>query len=166
MSKFYFLWKKYNVCLIFEPGHSISYQITCMPSDDSNQPVYSHRLLSLCCLPEDPLGTWLPSGCPAKTDQTAPNAQADMSLFWAHKQSYRICCAGTHLTLVMLNKLRYQAHFQFSANKTAWFSFFWYKFRYWMTNSAARSVGFWRSQLVRINTFVETGYIRVQQDWG
>ena len=51
---------------LFEPRRNISCNISCAPSEDSDQADQS-----LCCPPEDALELWLPIGCPAKTDQTA-----------------------------------------------------------------------------------------------
>ena len=41
---------------------------------------------------------------------------------------------SSQINLLMLNKLRYQAHFLFSANQLL-DPGYWYKFKYWMTNS-------------------------------
>ena len=64
-----------------------------------------------------------------------------IKLLWRNKKY--MCVYGYHsyamwvlsrkglLTLVMLNELRCHTHFYFSANQ-----FTWYKFKYWMANSA------------------------------
>ena len=68
------------------------------------------------------------------------------------------------LTLVMLNKFRCHAHFQFSASQITWSRLL---IQIHILNDGkqcrSRSVGFCRSQLIWIY-FVKTRYIRVQQD--
>ena len=64
----------------------------------------------------------------------------------------RMLCYGYSLTLVMLNKLRCHAHFQFSANQITWSRML---IKIYILNGKqcrSRSVGFFRSQLIWIYT--------------
>ena len=77
-----------------EPGRSISYkpQITCVPSEDSDQPVHPHKLIRVFTVRMRLL--WIhgypQSALSLKTDQVAPMWR--LSLCWAFMQSCRKCC--------------------------------------------------------------------------
>ena len=53
-----------------EPGHSISYNTACAPSENSDQPVHPHSLISLRCLPDEAMDKWLPIVPCENFDQT------------------------------------------------------------------------------------------------
>ena len=55
---------------MFLEFHNLAYKIACVPSEDLDQHVLLHSLISLHCPPEDTLDTWLPTEHRAKTDQT------------------------------------------------------------------------------------------------
>ena len=50
--------------------HDKTNEITCAPSQDSDQPGHPPCLISLRCPHEESLGPWLPFECTAKLDQT------------------------------------------------------------------------------------------------
>ena len=95
------------------------------------------------------------------------DVQADLNLHWAHIlrdiswhcdisldiNNVNICTwAHPNLTLVLLNKLRCHAYFQFSANQVTWSSLL---IQIHILNGKqcrSRSVGFFRSQLIWIYT--------------
>ena len=55
---------------------------------------------SLQCSPEDALGPWLPTVCPAMALVNCADVQADLGLRWAFMQSCRNCCASAHLQVL------------------------------------------------------------------
>ena len=70
--------------------------MTCAPSEDSDQPGHlpSHR-----CPHEETLGPLLPIESTVKTDQTR-DAQADVSVRWAHMSFCWFCLAAAQIVCV------------------------------------------------------------------
>ena len=75
-------------------GNSICYKSAFAPSKDSDQTAHPHSLIGVFAVLLKTLDPWLWSEC---TD-----AQSDLSLRWAHIQSYRKCCAPAHMRISML----------------------------------------------------------------
>ena len=67
------------------------------PSEDTDQPGHLPSLISLCCPHEEKLYPQVPIECTAKTDQTQPGTQADLSLRFAHMPFYRFCHVLSHI---------------------------------------------------------------------
>ena len=65
---------------------------------------------------------------------------------------YRRTLLRGNLTLVLLNKLRWQAHLQFTANQIIWSGLLLYIHMLNVKQCRSRSVGFFRSQLIWIYT--------------
>ena len=91
------------------------------------------------------------------------------------RQSTLLCCQYfdsyfwlglVFLTLVMLNKLRCHAHFQFPANQITWFRLLILIHTLNDKQCRFRSVGFLEANWPGSTLFAKAGYIRVQQDMG
>ena len=63
-----------------------------------------------------------------------------------------MCILSSYLTLVLLNKLRCNAHFQFTANQITWSKLLLWIHILNVKQCRSRSVGFFRSQLIWIYT--------------
>ena len=87
--------------LTFEPEHSLFYKIACAPSEDSDQPAYLRsitRLFAVCLKTHLFLG--YPQGALRRLCSNCTDAQADLSLRWAHIQSCRGCCVPAQLLII------------------------------------------------------------------
>ena len=74
----------------YEPGHSISYKITCAPSEDLDQPAHPRRLIRVFAFRWKTL--WIfgyPQSAMRRLWSACADAQADQSLRRAHMQSCR-----------------------------------------------------------------------------
>ena len=71
-------------CLIYEPGHSISYMIVCAPSEDRSACASAQSDLSLRCPPEDALDHWRPTECPERLIRPRGCAGCPESSLGAH----------------------------------------------------------------------------------
>ena len=84
-----------------EPGHSISYQTACAPSEDSEQSVHS------CCLIRvftrhsvGSLGSNVSSGGQRRLWSDFADAQVSLSLRWSHVHYCRKCCVPTEISSI------------------------------------------------------------------
>ena len=85
----------YSVHTLYsEPGHNISYKITCPPSNDSDQPAQMRRLIRVIALRFLSSQTsYLPLDGRQRFCLERVDVQADLSLCCAHKQPFRKLCA-------------------------------------------------------------------------
>ena len=86
----------------------------------------------------------------ANSNQMLQNKASDHCLNLV--QLFLDISTGSILTLVMLNKLRRHAHFQFSASQITWSRLLTQIHILNDKQCRSRSVGFWRSQLIWIYT--------------
>ena len=56
--------------LFVEKKNALSRAMKCVLIEDLDQLAHPGRLIRVCCLSEDHLDPWLPTWCPANTDQT------------------------------------------------------------------------------------------------
>ena len=83
-----------------EPGCSIFYKISFASSDDSDKPAHMHCLIRIVTVDLKPL--WVigyAMSALRRLWSDCANAQADLSLRWAHMYSCRKCCAPAHFAL-------------------------------------------------------------------
>ena len=75
-----------NTSQVFEPQHDKTNKMTCVPSKNSDQPGHPPTLISLRCPHEEALGPLLLIKRTAKMlIRLGMDAQADLSLHWAHR---------------------------------------------------------------------------------
>ena len=83
---------------INEPGHSSFYNILCALSDGSDQPAHMRRLIRVFAVRLKRL--WVigyPLDALRRLRSDCADAQADLSLRWAHIQSWRKCCGPAQI---------------------------------------------------------------------
>ena len=77
-----------------KPGHSISHKIVCAPNEDSNQHAHPHSLIKVFAGHSlDSPGSKVSVGGQRRLRSDCANAQADLSLRWAHRQFCKKYCA-------------------------------------------------------------------------
>ena len=86
--------------ITFEPAHDKPYKIACAPSEDSDQPGHPPSLISVFAVRSmGSSGPKLSSCGQQRLCSDWVDAQADLSLRWAHKPFCRFYHAPAHLQL-------------------------------------------------------------------
>ena len=88
--------------MINEPSHDKAYNKTCATSEDSDQPAHSHSLIRVFA---DRICLLQPPGYP-KRDKREPlpywvDVQADLSVWWSHRDCCRFCHALAQIIFSM-----------------------------------------------------------------
>ena len=95
-----------GLSLTFEPPHDKTNKMICAPSEDSDQPGHSPSLIKVFAVHS--MGSWGPnvSSCgQGRLWSDWANAQADLSLPWAHKSFCWFCYAAAYFVCFVQNTL-------------------------------------------------------------
>ena len=85
--------------IIFEPLHDKTNKMTCMPSEDTEQPGHPPSLIrAFAVRMEKPWVLGCPWSAQLRLWSDWADAQADLSLCWTHMSFCWFCRALTHLT--------------------------------------------------------------------
>ena len=88
----------YWLSLKFEPAHGKTYKMACAPSEDSDQPGHPPSLIRIFAVQmKKALVLSYPLSAQGNLSSDWMDAQADLSLRWAHMQFCRFCHALAHL---------------------------------------------------------------------
>ena len=92
--------------MTFEPQHNKTNKMVCGPSEDSDQPGHLPSLIrafAVCSMGSKGLSA--SSGGQQRLWSDWADAQADLSLRWAHMSFCRFCHEAAHLSLIMFHNL-------------------------------------------------------------
>ena len=91
---------EYLFTFVYESGHNIFYKIACAPIDDSGKPAHPCSLIRVFARQSlGSQGSQPSSGGQRRLLSDCADAQADLSLRWAHMQSCRKCYVPADMQL-------------------------------------------------------------------